>query len=112
MTDTDTFGGDPQVRFMRRIFGSIEAAQKTFLESVRISPADGRLRPAREHALKLFERSWIEVLQRTNAAADDVAADIYLMCLGRALALNGFQVPDSFFPQRDDLKKLVDEVLA
>ncbi len=53
----------------------------------------------------------MEVLQRTNASADDVAADIYLMCLSRALSLNGFEIPDKALPQNRDLKKLVDEVL-
>jgi hypothetical protein len=112
MTDIDSFGRDPQVRYMRRIFASLEAAQEKFLGSVRISPVDGRLRQAREHALRLFERSWAAVLQRTDAAADDIAGDIYLICLGRALTLSGFTVPDDSLPQRGDLKKLVDEALA
>ncbi len=111
MTDIDAFGHDPQVRYMRRIFALIEAAQNLFLESANISPIDERLRQARLEALKLFERSWMEVSQRTGASADDVAADIYLMCLSRALSLNGFEIPDKALPQNRDLKKLVDEVL-
>ncbi len=47
MTDIDAFGHDPQVRYMRRIFALIEAAQKIFLESANISPIDERLRQAR-----------------------------------------------------------------
>lgn len=111
MTDNDTFGSDPQVRFMRRVFASIEAAQKTFLESANISPVDGRLRQARENALTSFERAWAGILQRTNAAADDAAPDIYLLCLGRALSLSGFKVADKVLPQNAGLRKLVDEVL-
>lgn len=112
MTDIDSFGRDAQVRYMRGIFASLEAAQDKFLGSAGISPADGRLRRAREHALRLFERSWISVLERTDAIADDIAADIYLICLERALALSGFTVPEDLLPQRADLKTLVDEVLA
>lgn len=112
MTDNDTFGSDPQVRYMRRVFASIEAAQKTFLESANISPVDVRLRQARENALRSFERAWAGVMQRTNAAADDVAPDIYLICLGRALSSSGFEVPGKALPQNTGLKKLVDEVLG
>ncbi|MBP1748291.1 MAG: hypothetical protein H6Q52_830 [Deltaproteobacteria bacterium] len=111
MTDNDNFGNDPQVRYMRRIFSSIEAAQKIFLESANISPTDERLRQARENALRFFERSWAAISQRTNASADDIAVDIYLMCLGRALSLNGFKIPDNTLVQNPDLKRLVDEVL-
>ncbi len=112
MTDIDTFGRDPQVRYMRSIFASLEAAQGRFLGSAGISPGDGRLRRAREDALRLFDRSWMAVLQRANADAGDIAADIYLICLGRALELSGFKVPENSYPKRADLKKLVDEVLA
>jgi hypothetical protein len=112
MTDVDTFGRDPQVRYMRRIFASLEEAQNTFLGSAHISPAEGRLRQVREHALKMFERSWFACLERTNAAADDIAVDIYLICLGKALIQSGFDVPDDVLPRRDDLRKLVDEVLT
>ena len=112
MTDIDSFGRDPQVRYMRRIFASLEAAQDRFLASAKISPVDGRLRQVRVEALKLFERSWVAILQRTNAAADDIAPDIYLICLGRVLGRSGFTVPEDLLPQRSDLKKLVDEALA
>ncbi|MDD4197655.1 MAG: hypothetical protein PHT96_14795 [Syntrophorhabdaceae bacterium] len=111
MTDIDAFGSDPQVRYMRCVFASLEAVQKVFLESARISPTDERLRKVREKALRFFERSWVGVLQRTNAAADDIAPDIYLLCLGRALSLSGFEVPDTALPGNAGLKKLVDEVL-
>jgi len=111
MTDIDNFGRDPQIRYMRRIFASLEEAQDKFLGLAKISPADGRLRQAREQALKLFERSWIAVLQRTDAAADDIAADIYLICLEKALTPSGFKVPEDLLSQRSDLRKLVDEVL-
>ncbi len=111
MTDTDTFGRDPQVRHMRHIFASIEAAQKTFLESANISPMDRRLRQVRENALRSFERSWIEVIHRTGAPADEIAVDIYLICLGRTLISQGFKVPAGLLAQDAALKKLVDEVL-
>lgn len=111
MADHDTFGSDPQVRFMRNVFSSIEAAQKAFLASAHISPTDERLREVREEALKVFERTWIDILQRTNAAADDIAADIYIICLGKALSLSGFQIPDKELAPNDALRKLVDEVL-
>ena len=110
-TDNDTFGRDPQVRYMRRIFASIEAAQKRFLESAQISVNDERLRQAREKALRFFERSWIEVIERTNASADTIAADIYLICLERAMAISGFEIPEGLSPCDLRLKKLVDEVL-
>lgn len=112
MTDVDTFGRDPQVRYMRRIFASLEEAQNEFLGSADISPADERLRRVREHALRLFERSWIAILERTNAAADDIAADIYLVCLGRALTQSGFTVPEDLLAGKNNIGKLVDEVLA
>jgi hypothetical protein len=110
-TDSDTFGSDPQVRYMRRIFASLEAAQKRFLESAQIPENDERLRQARENALRSFERSWIEVLERTGASADTIAADIYLICLERALAISGFAISEDLSLCDHRLKKLVDEVL-
>ncbi len=81
MTDNDTWGRDPQIRYMRGVFAAIEAAQKGFLQAVGVSSRDEHLRRFREIALKLFERSWASAMQRGIGSDERSAAAIYIFCL-------------------------------
>lgn len=111
MTDHDTWGMDPQIRYMRKIFAAVEAAQKGFLETAGISPTDERLKRLREVALAFFERSWMAAMQRGAGADEDCAVPIYIFCLARALSMKGVDVPPAALPDNEVLRKLVDEVL-
>jgi len=112
MNDNDTWGRDPQVRYLRGVFAAIEKAQKGFLETVGVSPDDERLRRLRETALKLFERSWTFAAQRGLGGDENSAAVIYIFCLAGAMSTRGIDIPQGSLPTAPELKKLVDEVLS
>lgn len=111
MTDNDTWGRDPQIRYMRGVFAAIETAQKEFLQAVGVSSRDERLRRFREIALRFFERSWSSAMQRGIGADERSAAAIYIFCLARAVSMRGVVIPKDVLPEDAVLKKLVDEVL-
>ncbi len=111
MNDNDTWGRDPQIRYMRGVFAAVEAAQKEFLRDVGVSSTDERLRRFREVALKLFERSWVVAMERGVGADEGSAAAIYIFCLARVLSTKGVDIPEGSLPGDAKLKKLVDEVL-
>ena len=111
MTDNDTWGRDPQIRYMRKVFATVETAQKAFLKAVGISPTDQRLRHFREVALMFFERSWAGAMQRGMGPDESSAEAIYVFCLARAMSMKGVDIPDAALPHDAKLKKLVDEVL-
>jgi len=112
MTDDDTWGRDPRIRYMRTVFAAIEGAQKEFLRTLGISPVDPRLRRFRDVALAFFERSWVAAMRRGVETGDDSAAAMYIFCLARALSMKGVEVPDASLPGNGELKRLVDEVLG
>ncbi len=112
MTDNDTWGRDPQVRYMRGVFAAIEKAQKGFLETAGVPSGDDRLRRFREMALKFFERSWAYAMQRGLGDDENSAAAIYIFCLARAMSTRGIDIPQGSLPTDPKLKKLVDEVLS
>lgn len=113
MTQADSFGHDPQVRYMRLIFKAIETAQEEFLSMIGIQAADPRLRPVRETALKYFERSWMSLAAKMNGSDIEGAASVYVMCLARALSSVGIAFPESPLSRSWDpaLMKMLDEVL-
>jgi hypothetical protein len=112
MTDDDTWGQDPQVRYMRTVFAAVERTQSEFLRTLGISSVDPRLRRFREVALALFERSWSVAARRGLKTDEDSAAALYLFCLGRALSMRGIEVPPASLPGDEKLKRIVDEVLT
>lgn len=111
MTEKDTWGQDPQIRYMREVFAAIEKAQKTLLDAAGISPTDERLRRVREVALRFFEKAWMAAMQRGMGTGRQEATAIYIFCLSQALSMRGVHIPPASLPDSGELKKLVDEVL-
>jgi len=111
MTDNDSWGLDPQIRYMRKVFAAVEAEQKVFLQAVGISPTDERLRRFRDVALRFFERAYTAAMQRGVEEDENAAVAVYIFCLARALSMRGVDIPPASLPSRGELKRLVDEVL-
>ncbi len=111
MTDDDTWGYDPQIRYMRGVFAAIEKAQKGFLSAVGISPMDERLRLFRKTALKFFEYSWAYAMQRGLEGDEGSAVAIYILCLARAMSEQRIGIPPESLPEDPNIKKLVEEAL-
>jgi len=111
MTEVDTWGRDPQVRYMRGIFSRIESAQNELLLKLSIEPHNERLRRFRETALRFFEKTWITAMQRGIAENEDDAVVIYLSCLARALSMGGIDVPAGLLPGNAAIEKFLKEVL-
>jgi len=111
MTEVDTWGRDPQVRYMRGVFSRIESTQNELLLKLSIEPHDERLRRFREIALKLFEKAWVMAMQRGIAENEEDAAVIYLFCLAHALSMRGIDVPPGALPKNAAIEKFLKEVL-
>ncbi len=112
MVDQDTFGNDPQIRYMRRVFDRIEKTQSVVLERVGIGRFDERLRRFREMALRLFEKTWAMAMQRGIAEDEEDAAILYLYCLSHVLSARGIVVPADALPEQKEIQKFAKEVLA
>jgi hypothetical protein len=97
MPFADEWGHDPSVQAMRRVFSSIEEAQREFLLGLNISLLDGRLRRCREQALELFERTWSKAIRKGMMGEKD-AALLYLHCLAQMLRVAGVDVPEKSLP--------------
>jgi hypothetical protein len=111
MSQTDTFGHDPQVKYMRRVFAHIEKAQNILLEKVGMTSFDERLRRFREMALKLFEKTWGMAMQRGIVENEEEAAILYLYCFSYALSTRGIEVPPDALPEHKEIRKFVKEAL-
>jgi hypothetical protein len=94
----DEWGHDPSVQSMRRVFSSVEEAQRDLLLCLNISLFDPRLRRSREQALESFERAWRLAVRRGGMSEKD-AASLYVHCLARALRLAGVEVPEEMLPR-------------
>ena len=97
-TIEDEWGYDPSVQSMRRVFFSIEEAQRELLICLNISFLDGRLRRSREQALELFERTWSKAVRRGIMGEKD-ATPLYLHCLARMLRSAGVEVSEELLPR-------------
>jgi len=93
----DEWGHDASVQSMRRVFSSIEEAQRKLLLCLNISALDRRLRRTREQALELFERTWSKAARR-GMTGEEVAAPLYLHYLAQTLRLAGVEVPEELLP--------------
>ena len=111
MIDSDTFGHDPQVQYMRRVFAHMEKAQNILLEKVGMTCFDERLRRFREMALKLFEKTWGIAIQRGIVGSEEDAAVLYLYCLSYMLSSKGISVPPDVLPEHKEIQKFIKEVL-
>jgi hypothetical protein len=97
-SNVDEWGHDPSVQSMRRVFSSMEEAQRELLSCLNISVLDRRLRRGREQALELFERTWHKAARRGMMGEED-AAPLYLHCLAQSLRLAGVEVPEELLPK-------------
>ncbi len=112
MMEQDPFGHDPQVRYMRRVFGCMEKEQNDLLEKIGISSLDERLRRFREIALRLFEKTWGMAVQRGIVENENDAAVLYLYCLSYALSTRGITVPADVLPNHAKIREFAGEVLT
>jgi hypothetical protein len=106
----DDWGHDPSVRFMRRVFKSMDEIQRTLLANANISHVDVRLRRWRETARGLFEHVWPVATRRGAAASEGDAGTLYAHCLARALMEDGIKIPPEVLPPNEKISMLVKEV--
>ena len=101
----DEWGQDASVQSMRRVFSSIEEAQRELLSCLNISYLDRRLRHSREQALELFERTWSQAIRKGMMGEKD-AAPLYLHCLAMTLRSAGIEVPEGLLPRDEKITHL------
>jgi hypothetical protein len=109
--ERDDWGTDPQIRYLRQVFGHIEKTQVDFLHCLNISPVDDRLRRWREAALKLFEKVWMLSSKRGITSEKEQVSKIYLHCLAHFLKLNRIGIPPELLSVDDNIDSLIREVL-
>ena len=102
----DEWGHDPSVQSMRRVFSSIEEAQRELLLYMNISFLDRRLRRSREQAFELFERTWSKAIRKGMMSEKD-AAPLYLHCLARMLRSAGVEVSEELLPRNEKIVHLL-----
>ena len=107
--DRDQFGHDPQVRFLRRAFAGMEAAQNKLLRGVNISPFDGRLSRTRIAALKLFEKVWMVYGRWGISTGEGEMVDVYIHCFVHILHTQRIPLPEGLFPANEKIKSLISE---
>jgi hypothetical protein len=109
--ERDNFGADPQVRYLRQVFGHAETAQADFLHRLNISLFDDRLRRWRETSLKLFEKVWMLSSKRGITSEGEQVSKIYLHCLAHFLKLNRIAIPPEVLPVDKNIDNLIKEAL-
>jgi hypothetical protein len=107
---TDEWGQDPSIRFMRRVFQSMETIHKELLDLAGISPFDARLRDWREAARNLFEQGWTLAASRGFGLGEEQASVLYAHCFAKTLRAHGFEIPNERLPRDEKLSKLIQEV--
>jgi hypothetical protein len=90
--ETDAFGHDPQVVYMRRVFAAIERMQKEFLGKLGIKETDQILRDLRKVTLKHFEKLLALGMRRGIIESEEDAGTLYLYCLSTVLSSRNFKV--------------------
>ena len=108
----DEWALDPSVRMMRKIFGRIEAAQNELLRHLSISHFDTRLAPWREHALKSFEKTWVQANKYGITLGEEQFATIYIHCLAHAMNNQGIESARDAFPTDEKITMLLKETLS
>ena len=108
MQNTDDWGADAQVRYLRRGFAAIETSQKAFLDDLDLRPFDERLRRARESALHLFERAWMHATRNGITLSEDDFGVLYVSCLATLLKSRGVDIP----PGAVRAEKKIEGILA
>ena len=77
MSSRDSWGLDPAVGRLRKIFTLLEDRQTEVLARLAIPPLDPRVRPAREFARRLWERAWARASYRGSELKETQIADLY-----------------------------------
>jgi hypothetical protein len=108
--DTDEFGRDPQVLYLRRVFDRIETTQKSFLDQSGVLPFDERLKRARESALHLFERGWMMSNRKGIQLSEEELGLLYLACLARMLKSRGANIPERLVPSDERIAEIMKEL--
>ncbi len=111
MDNRDTFGRDPQILYMRRVFARMEQAQGLLFKEINMTPYDARLRRFRDMALKLFEKTWATAMHKGIIENEEGTAILYLYCLSYALSTGGISVPHHVVPEDAQIKAFAKEVL-
>jgi hypothetical protein len=106
----DEWGHNASVQSMRRVFSSMEEAQRELLLCLNISFLDRRLRRSREQALGLFERTWSKAVRRGMMSEKD-AAPLYVHCLARTLRLAAVEVPEELLPRDEKIIRFLQKEL-
>jgi hypothetical protein len=107
--EEDTWGRDPSVRSMRRVFAAIEAGQERLLKVAEIGPLNQRLGPWRKMALHTFEKVWVESVRSGANLYEKDIADLYVYCLANVLEKDCVAVPSGLLAANPAVKRLVEE---
>lgn len=108
--DRDQFGHDPQVRFLRRAFAGMEAAQSEFLKGLNISPFDSRLSRIRTAALKLYEKVWMVYGQRGISTDEREMVDVYMQCFVHILDSQRMLLAQVKIPVHEELRPVNEKI--
>ena len=103
----DQWDKDPGVLFMRDVFASMERSQTELLGQANICPTEPKLRSTRRMALHLFERAWAAAAGPGRSVSREIAVDLYLYCLVRALRAGGFGSFENLLPRNGTVKRLL-----
>jgi hypothetical protein len=109
MKRSDDWGSNPAVQTMRRVFGHMEEAQRSFLTSVGIDPHDLRLRGWREKALPRFERCWRVAARKGLKMTEQRAALVYIHCLAAEMNQDGVPTESDLLSPDGEIQALVRE---
>jgi hypothetical protein len=107
----DTWGLDPQVRYMRRVFAGMEDAGNNLTAAAGIAAFDERLPRFRQMALTLFEKTWPLAVRRGVATGEEGAAILYSYCLARALSTRGIHLSATALPVNEAIESILAEAL-
>jgi hypothetical protein len=107
--EEDTWGRDPSVRSMRRVFAAMETGQEQGLRAAGISPLDGRLGQWRKTALRMFEERWAESAHSGANLTEQDVTDLYVRCLATVLEKDCIAVPSDLLPTDPVVDRLVEE---
>jgi hypothetical protein len=108
--ETDTWGRDPQVQYLRSLFTAIETAQRDLLERLGISLYDERLSRWRPATLKLFEKVWALSARRGASLDEKAIAEVYLHCLVTILGPQEMDIPWEGLPENKTIIHWIKEV--
>ena len=103
----DTWGRNPEVQTLRRIFRKIENAQTEFLAVSGLSKFDERLRTWRRKALVHFERVWRRAVRSGLLMKEDEVAALYVACLTRVITNSGVPLPASLYEKTQEIERLL-----